>query len=104
VNLADFNLEGKAYKHFRNAVNRLTRTGHIFTVHQPPIPSELLTELRNISDEWLTMMHGSEKRFSLGWFDDAYLRGCPIAVVCSGEGHIRAFTNLVSEYQLNELD
>ena len=103
VDLAGFNVDGKANKTLRNALNRLTRTGHTFEVHQPPISDDLLAVLRNISDEWLTMMHGTEKRFSLGWFDDAYIRSCPIAVVCTAEGHIRAFANLVLEYQLNEL-
>jgi phosphatidylglycerol lysyltransferase len=77
--------------------------GFQFAVHEPPISADLLQELRAISDEWLTMMHGSEKRFSLGWFDDDYIRYSPIAAVYTSQGWISAFANLVPEYQRNEL-
>ena len=72
-------------------------------VHQPPISEALLEELRSISDEWLTMMHGSEKRFSLGWFEDDYIRNSPIGAVYAPDDRIRAFVNFVTEYQLNEI-
>lgn len=102
VNLETFTLEGKEAKSFRAAVNKLTKSGHRFTLHRPPIQGDLLEELRTISNEWLTMMHGSEKRFSLGWFDDDYIRSSPIAAVYTPEGWISAFANIVTEYQLNE--
>ena len=103
VNLETFNLEGKAGKPMRTPVNRLTKLGHRFTVYQPPIGDKLLGELRCISDEWLTTMRGSEKRFSLGWFDDEYIRNSPIGVIANAEGWMTAFVNFVPEYQLNEI-
>lgn len=103
VDLASFSIEGKANKTLRNAVNRLPRTGHIFKLYEPPLSDELMVELRQISDEWLTMMHGSEKRFSLGWFDDDYICSGPVAAVITAEGCVRAFANVVPEYQLNEI-
>ena len=63
----------------------------------------LLEELRSISDEWLTTMHGAEKKFSLGWFDDDYIRSSSIGAVHGPEGWITAFANFVPEYQLNEI-
>jgi phosphatidylglycerol lysyltransferase len=103
VDLASFSIEGKANKTLRNAVNRLPRTGHSFKILEPPLSDELMAELRQISDEWLTMMHGSEKRFSLGWFDDDYIRNGPVAAVITAEGRVRAFANVIPEYQLNEI-
>jgi phosphatidylglycerol lysyltransferase len=103
VDLLAFSLEGKAGKSLRAPLNRFTRLGYRFEIHQPPIPGELLEELRAVSDEWLVMMHGSEKRFSLGWFEDDYIRNGAVAVIRSPEGRISAFANLVPEYQLNEL-
>jgi phosphatidylglycerol lysyltransferase len=103
VNLETFTLEGKAGKSLRTPVNKFTNAGYKFIVHQPPISDELLEELRAISDEWLTSMHGSEKRFSLGWFDDDYIRNSPIGAVYTPEGWISAFANFVPEYQLNEV-
>jgi phosphatidylglycerol lysyltransferase len=103
VNLETFTLEGKAGKHLRAPVNKLTKTGYKFILHQPPIDDALLEELRTISDEWLTMMHGSEKRFSLGWFDEDYIRNSRVGVVYAPEHWISAFANIVPEYQIKEV-
>ncbi|AUB35583.1 mprF, phosphatidylglycerol lysyltransferase [Nostoc flagelliforme CCNUN1] len=102
VDLKSFTLQGKAGKNFRPSINRLTKLGYQVNFHQPPITHELLQQLKPVSDEWLRMVQGSEKRFSLGWFDEAYLRECEIAVVINPNGQIDAFTNLLPEYQLNE--
>jgi phosphatidylglycerol lysyltransferase len=103
VDLAAFSLEGRPMKPLRGAVNRLQRAGARVIVHEPPLPPRLLLELLDVSDEWLSSMRGSEKAFSLGWFDEGYLRGAPVATVVTATGRIRAFANLVPEYQLNEL-
>lgn len=103
VCLDTFSLEGKKGKHLRPPVHKLTNAGYKFIVQQPPISDNLLEELRAISNEWLTMMHGSEKKFSLGWFDDDYIRNSPIGAVYMPEGWISAFANFVPEYQLNEI-
>ncbi|BCL35039.1 phosphatidylglycerol lysyltransferase domain-containing protein [Nostoc sp. MS1] len=102
VDLKSFTLQGKAGKNFRPSINRLTKLGYQINFHQPPITNELLQQLKPVSDEWLRMVQGSEKRFSLGWFDEAYLRECEIAVIMNPNGQIDAFTNLLPEYQLNE--
>ncbi|UCC89997.1 MAG: bifunctional lysylphosphatidylglycerol flippase/synthetase MprF [Anaerolineales bacterium] len=102
VDLTSFTLAGGGSKSLRSAVNRLTKLGHRAEVHQPPLPHEVLHELQIISDEWLTMMHGTEKSFSLGWFDDDYIRNGPVMAVYTPEGAIIAFANIVPEYQLNE--
>ena len=103
VDLETFTLEGKASKPLRAPINKLTNAGFTFTVHEPPISDELLEELRAISNEWLTFMHGSEKRFSLGWFEDNYVRNSPIGAVHAPEGWVTAFANFVPEYQANEI-
>jgi phosphatidylglycerol lysyltransferase len=103
VNLETFTLEGKAGKPLRTPVHKLVNAGYKFVVHLPPIADELLEELRTISDEWLTLMHGSEKKFSLGWFDDDYIRNSPVGTVYTPDGWISAFANIVTEYQANEV-
>lgn len=102
VDLTSFTLEGRANKELRGYVNRLTRLGHRTELHMPPLSDQLLRELREVSDEWLTMVKGSEKRFSLGWFDDDYIRGSPVMAVHDADDRITAFANIVSEYRLNE--
>jgi phosphatidylglycerol lysyltransferase len=103
VDLRTFTLEGKAGKNMRSAVNKATKTGHQIDFCPPPIADSLLKELRSVSDEWLQMMQGSEKKFSLGWFNDPYLRDCEIAVVRNAAGKVTAFANIITEYNLNEI-
>jgi phosphatidylglycerol lysyltransferase len=103
VDLASFSLAGKKYKSIRAAKNRLNRLGFEAKVHQPPLADALLAELSQVSDVWLTMVHGREKRFSLGWFEDDYLRHGPVLAVHTPEGRISAFVNIVPEYQCQEI-
>lgn len=94
-------VENKAGKKIRNVMNRLTRLGHRVEIYDPPLSDALLGELRTISDEWLAEKKGSEPRFSVGWFDDNYIRFSTVAAVYTPEGTISAFTNIVSMYQSN---
>ena len=99
VDLHSFTLKGKANQNLRTAINRLTKSGYQITFYEPPIADELLRQLREVSDEWLQLMNGAEKHFSVGWFYDAYVRDSRVAVIYTLEGQISAFANLVSGYQ-----
>ena len=103
VSLATFSLAGGENKNMRTAVNRLTRLGYTAEVIEPPIPGETMRVLRQISDVWLASVRGTEKRFSLGWFDDDYIGNSPLMVIRSSTaGEITAFANIVPEYQRDE--
>jgi len=103
VEVADFTLSGNANKGLRSAYNRLLKLGYRAAALQPPLNQSQLTELRAISDTWLTHMQGSEKRFSLGWFDEDYLQSEPLMVVYDPYDHPVAFANIVPEFQRNEI-
>jgi phosphatidylglycerol lysyltransferase len=103
VDLKAFSLKGKANQNLRTACNRLTKTGHTLQVYQPPISDELIQHLKPISDEWLRVKQGAEKRFSIGWFDRNYLRDCFIGVVYDSGGRIVAFANLLSGYNCKQV-
>ena len=102
VNTATFTLDGSQNKPVRNAYNKIVRLGFTAEVVMPPHPSYLMRDLRQISDEWLTIMNGTEKRFSLGWFDEKYLNSCPIMLVKNSEGTIESFANILIEFQASE--
>ena len=53
----------------------------------------ILPELRAVSDDWLEAKNAREKRFSLGRFDEDYVRRFPIALLRI-EGEIVAFANM----------
>lgn len=103
VDLKAFTTQGKPGRNLRNIVNRFSKLGYKVEFYQPPISDRLLSKLKTVSDEWLKMMHGSEKKFSLGWFDETYLKECEIAALQTETGEITAFVNIVSEYQINEI-
>jgi phosphatidylglycerol lysyltransferase len=103
VHLDQFSLEGRDNKSMRSAINRLIRLQHRAEFYPPPLKDELMEQLQAVSDEWLAHVHGSEKHFSLGWFEDNYIRNCPIMTVINPDGECTAFANIVTEYQASEI-
>lgn len=103
VDLTCFTLEGSQNKTLRNSYNKMLRNGYHPDVVQPPYSTRMLRELNYISNDWLTLRRATEMRFSLGWFNEDYLNTCPILLVRDREGFIEAFTNLVTEFQANEI-
>ncbi len=103
VDLSRFTLRGNAAKTFRKRYNRLSALGYRLEVHAPPLPDELVRELRQVSDEWLGTARSPEKRFFLAWFEEEYVRQECVALVRAPDGRVVAFANLMPEYQLNEI-
>ena len=99
IDLAVITLHGRTGKKFRNAVNRLMRLEHYVEIYEPPLSDKLLSELKTVSDEWLSKRIGSEVRFSIGWFNEEYIRHSTVAAVRTPEGTITAFANIVLDLQ-----
>jgi lysylphosphatidylglycerol synthetase-like protein (DUF2156 family) len=94
VDLSVFSLEGRARQNLRTAVSRAEREGLSFEVLPPGSTTLCADELKPVSDAWLAGRHGTEKAFSLGRYDPAYLDLTPLAVV-RRQGRIVAFANLL---------
>ena len=94
VPLGTFSLEGSHRKKLRTTHSRAGRDGLSFELLPAPIDDPTMDVLRAISDQWLIDKHSSEKQFSVGRFDPAYLRQFPIAVV-KHEDRIVAFANVL---------
>lgn len=93
VPLNSFTLEGSASKDFRYTVKNVEKKGYKFEIVSPEGVPALLPELKRISDAWLEIKAGKEKRFSVGFFDEKYMSHFPVALV-RNETEIVAFTNL----------
>jgi phosphatidylglycerol lysyltransferase len=93
VALADFSLEGSARYRLRQTIRHVEREGGSFEYVAPAEVPALLDELEAISVAWLRDKQTREKRFSLGFFDRAYLARCPLGVVRRG-GRVVAFANV----------
>lgn len=94
VPLADFSLAGSRRANLRHGVTRAEREGASFEVIAPDAVQAVLAELREVSDLWLASNETREKSFSLGAFEDGYLRRLPVALV-RHEGRIVAFATLL---------
>jgi phosphatidylglycerol lysyltransferase len=93
VNLKDFSLEGGHRKDLRYIVRKLEKEGYRFEIASRHDIPALLPDLKNISNEWLREKNTAEKGFSLGYFDEAYLKQFPVALV-KRENRITAFSNM----------
>jgi phosphatidylglycerol lysyltransferase len=93
VPLAAFSMEGKPRAKLRTALSRAEREGVTFRVVEGVALENMLSELAEVSQEWLTAKKQREKQFSLGRFDADYLTGGPVAVA-ETDGRVLAFANL----------
>ncbi len=93
VSLPEFSLDGSKHKTLRQTVNRCQREGCEVTIAAMQEIPDLLPQFKVISDAWLADKNRREKGFSLGFFDEQYLRRSASAIV-SQHGKIIAFANL----------
>jgi phosphatidylglycerol lysyltransferase len=93
VPLGTFSLEGPARADLRQTYRRAGRDGAQFEVVPRAGIEAVLPELRAVSDTWLAAKNTAEKRFSLGYFNEQYLKNFDCGVVRRG-GAIVAFANL----------
>ncbi|HVW02017.1 MAG TPA: phosphatidylglycerol lysyltransferase domain-containing protein, partial [Planctomycetaceae bacterium] len=93
VALPTFTLEGNAHKGLRHGYNRGLQAGLTFEIAPVEQVPALMPRLRQVSDAWLGEKHTREKRFSLGFFDEDYLRRFPMALI-RRDDQIIGFANM----------
>ncbi|HEX8444980.1 MAG TPA: bifunctional lysylphosphatidylglycerol flippase/synthetase MprF [Sphingomonas sp.] len=102
VDLSTFTLEGPAMRGLRQPVRRAEREGARFAIVPAGDVPAILPDLRALSDAWLAAKGQREKAFSLGRFDDAYVRRFDCAVVYQHD-RIVAFANIWATADRSEL-
>lgn len=103
VDLSSFSLQGKQRETQRTARNKFGKLDYHFEMLSGHSVDAVLPILRQISDTWLSNKHTREKGFSLGFFDEVYLRRTNVAVIKDESGRIRAFANLWKTTNRQEL-
>ena len=93
IPLETFSLEGGERKPLRYVVNKLEKDNCVFSIVPASQVPPLLPDMKTVSDLWLKSKNTREKRFSLGFFDEEYLKRFPAAIV-QREGNLLAFANL----------
>jgi len=102
VDLTKFNLEGKEAKKLRHAVNQLEKQGIRFTRFKPPISAGIMSQLQQVSNEWLQIPGRRERMFTLGRFEHDYVRSTPIYAAVDALGNILAFMNDIPSFRKGE--
>ena len=103
VPLDTFTLSGKSMGSFRSTRNRAEREGRQVEHIEPPLSEAVIAELREVSDEWLTLEGRRERTFTLGQFEPDYLRESSVLVLRSAEGRAEAFINLIPDGASGEM-
>ncbi|MEP7374275.1 MAG: flippase-like domain-containing protein [Chitinophagaceae bacterium] len=102
LDISGFRLEGKDKKSLRNGLSSLEKKGYVVTVHSAPHSKKFLTELKNISDEWLKSFDKEEFVFSQGMFDERELLAQDIIALADPGGDVKAFLNIIPDYAEDE--
>jgi phosphatidylglycerol lysyltransferase len=105
VHLDRLTLEGHAGKLNRQILRRAERDGVAFRILRPEEIDRRMSDLADISDGWLRAKGVIERQFSIGFFDPAYMRRFPCAVVetANDERKLLAFANLLEGPRHEEL-
>lgn len=98
VDLTRFDLKGGSWLKLRRSINRAERDGLQFSMLTAEEVPAVIDELLSVSRAWLASHNASEKGFSLGTFDPAYVTAGPVAVIRL-EGCIVAFANILEAGQ-----
>ena len=102
VSLNDFSLEGAQHRDLRNAHNKILKQNYIFEIISAEQVINIVEQLKNISDTWLSEKNTKEKGFSLGFFETTYISRFPIAAVRK-DNKIVAFANIWQAAEKEEL-
>jgi phosphatidylglycerol lysyltransferase len=102
VDLNSLTLDGRQMKNLRNKVHNLEKLGLRSIRYEPPIPDDVLSEAKAVSDEWLRIPGRRERAFTLGRFDRTYLRDTPLFAVLAADGHMLAFANIIRCYHAGD--
>ncbi|MBV9453056.1 MAG: DUF2156 domain-containing protein [Rubrobacter sp.] len=102
IDLEHFRSQTARRKKFRWVKRKLEREGYFLTQHAPPHPQNLLDQIEEISEEWLSLPGRRERCFTLGSFDRGYVSETRLFVVWNSEEHPLAFANEVPSYKQGE--
>ena len=102
IPLETFLVEENDRRNLRRLHHKVERKGCTFKIVPPGQIGPLLPEFKKISDSWLEAKNTKEKKFSLGYFDEEYLKKFHAGIVQRDE-KILAFTNIFCGAEKEEL-
>ncbi|HEY9341807.1 MAG TPA: phosphatidylglycerol lysyltransferase domain-containing protein [Hanamia sp.] len=102
LSVDNFKMEGKDKRSLRNALNSLQKKGLTTSIHQAPLPQNLLLQLKQVSDEWLTFFDKEEQVFSQGMFNEKEIIKQDVIITRDPENKVISFLNIIPDYAPDE--
>ena len=102
VELENFKIESPKNKKLRKTLNKFERENYRFERFDAPLSDEILKQMEEVSDDWLTLPGRRERAFSLGSFDPVYLRETTVYAVFDAANNMLAFVNKIPSYADSE--
>lgn len=102
LDVQKFTLEGRDKKSLRNGLNSLQKKGFTAAFHQAPLTIELVSTLKQVSDEWLQSYDKEEQVFSQGMFQEMEISKQDVITISNAENKIVAFLNIIPDYSPKE--
>lgn len=99
IDIAVFSQKTARSKWWRWQRNRAEKAGYTYHVSQPPHSPRLIQACRLVSDAWLAEGGHTERGFSLGYFDEAYLGKCTLHYLTDTSGTVIAFVNELPQFR-----
>lgn len=97
IDLSTFSLEGSHFKRLRSQLRKLSAEGNVIEELKAPISDDVLSELEEVSDQWLGDSGHRERTFSLGRFQKNEIRNSTVLIARSAH-RVEAFVNIVPSY------
>ncbi|HWJ25843.1 MAG TPA: phosphatidylglycerol lysyltransferase domain-containing protein, partial [Flavisolibacter sp.] len=97
-----FELTGRSKKSLRNGLNSLQKKGYTTIFCAAPHNDLFLSELKDISDEWLEAFEKKEMVFAQGSFEEEELKEQDIIATFDSDGKVVAFLNIIPDYAPEE--
>src|SRR6185437_16932368 len=93
---------GKRQTIAAECAHSLKKKGFEAHLHKAPIDNTLLSELKNVSDEWLHAYEKDEQVFSQGMFNAKEITKQDVITIANENGEIVAFLNIIPDYSPEE--
>lgn len=102
VDLLQFNLDGKGMKKVRYTCNQMDKAGIRARLYNPPVLDSIVAQCAEVSDDWLQIPGRRERAFTLGHFEEGYVRSTPVLTAEDNAGKVLAFVNRVPSFHRGE--
>ncbi|MFB3904195.1 MAG: phosphatidylglycerol lysyltransferase domain-containing protein [Acidobacteriota bacterium] len=102
VDLETFSLQGGSMRSLRRHLRRLEEQGLRAIYIPAPLPAQVISQARLVSEDWQRIHGRRERSFTLGMFNENYIRSTPLFAVEDQGARMLAFVNIIPSFRPGE--